>query len=98
MKARIEGVPLGLLENRDYDEVTFEAKPGDVILLYSDGIQDQLNEAEEEYGRQRLATVLQRLDSEPPKKIVDEIMKDLDEFRGAAPVFDDDTLIAIRVV
>ncbi len=97
-KVRVEGVPLGLLENREYDEVTFEAKPGDLILLYSDGIQDQVNEADEEYGRQRLASVLKRLYNEPPRTIVEEIMKDLDEFRGTAPVFDDDTLIAIRVV
>ena len=96
-KVRVEGVPLGLLENREYDEVTFEAKTGDLILLYSDGIQDQVNEADEEYGRQRLASVLQRLYNEPPKTIVEEIMKDLDEFRGATPVFDDEPSIVSMV-
>ena len=41
VKLRLEGVPLGLLEDREYDEVAFEARSGDVILLHSDGFDDQ---------------------------------------------------------
>ena len=97
LKVRVEGVPLGLLEDQEYDEVTFDAESGDVILLYSDGIQDQVNEAEEEYGRQRLAAVLKAHCSATPAEIIAAVMKDLAEFRGSAPDFDDQTLIAIRV-
>ena len=97
LKVRVEGVPLGLLEEQEYDEVTFDAASGDVILLYSDGVQDQVNEAEEEYGRQRLASVLKAHCGDAPAEIVAAVMKDLAEFRGGAPDFDDQTLIAIRV-
>jgi len=97
LKVRIEGVPLGLLDEQEYDEVAFDAESGDIILLYSDGIQDQVNEAEEEYGRQRLAAVLQAHCRETPAEIIAAVMKDLTEFRGSAPDFDDQTLIAIRV-
>jgi sigma-B regulation protein RsbU (phosphoserine phosphatase) len=97
LKVRVEGVPLGLLEEQEYEEVTFDAESGDVILLYSDGVQDQINEAEEEYGRQRLTSVLKAHCSESPANIVAAVMKDLAEFRGSTPDFDDQTLIAIRV-
>ena len=57
LKLRVEGVPLGLLESREYEEVTFQARAGDVVL-YSDGITDHLNAAGSEYGRGRLAHVV----------------------------------------
>jgi sigma-B regulation protein RsbU (phosphoserine phosphatase) len=98
LKLRVEGVPLGLLDEREYDEVTFDAKPGDIILLYSDGIQDQTNDQEEEYGRTRLARVLKSSCNRTPAEIVAAVAKDLAAFRGSAPDFDDQTLIAIRVV
>jgi sigma-B regulation protein RsbU (phosphoserine phosphatase) len=98
LKLRVEGVPLGLLDEREYDEVTFDAQPGDVILLYSDGVQDQTNDAEEEYGRHRLARVLKASCTETPGGIVAAVTKDLAAFRGGAPDFDDQTLIAIRVL
>ena len=43
LKIRVEGVPLGLLDAREYEEVTFQAQPGDTIVLYSDGITDHIN-------------------------------------------------------
>src|SRR5205807_2176890 len=55
IKLRVEGVPLGLLDSREYEEVPFQAEPGDTIVLYSDGITDHLNAAGTEFGRGRLA-------------------------------------------
>ncbi|HEX5228316.1 MAG TPA: GAF domain-containing protein, partial [Bryobacteraceae bacterium] len=40
IRPKVEGVPAGLLDNREYDEVVFQTKPGDVIVLHSDGITD----------------------------------------------------------
>ena len=45
LKIRVEGVPIGLLDAREYEEVTFQAQPGDTIVLYSDGITDHMNAA-----------------------------------------------------
>jgi phosphoserine phosphatase RsbU/P len=39
---RVEGVPIGLLEAQEYEEVTITAEPDDLLLLYSDGVEDQL--------------------------------------------------------
>src|SRR5579863_7106767 len=53
VKIKVEGVPLGLLDEREYDEKIFDAQPGDLILLNSDGVLDQVDSKEEEYGRPR---------------------------------------------
>jgi len=96
-KPKIEGVPAGLLDDREYEEVVYEAQPNDVIVLYSDGIQDQLNMKEEEYGKSRLARVLKKSYGGNAESIADEILKSLDEFTSGAPAFDDQTLIVLKV-
>jgi sigma-B regulation protein RsbU (phosphoserine phosphatase) len=96
-KPRVEGVPLGLLEDREYDEVSFQTLPGDLIVLYSDGIEDQHNPAAEHYGRGRLARLIERLWQEPPQVLVDVIFADLDRFAEGALTYDDQTLIVMKV-
>jgi sigma-B regulation protein RsbU (phosphoserine phosphatase) len=90
-----EGVPLGLLADRDYDEVRFEAQSGDLVVLFSDGVSDHLSADEGEYGTSRLGKILQRDCDLDPHKIVKSIFADLDEFNTVR--FDDQTLIVMRV-
>jgi sigma-B regulation protein RsbU (phosphoserine phosphatase) len=97
VKLRVEGVPLGLLEGREYEETTFQTKPGDTIVLYSDGIPDQLNDRGEEYGRSRLAKVLRTHCNEPASALPERIFEDLDRFSAGAAKFDDQTLLVIKV-
>jgi sigma-B regulation protein RsbU (phosphoserine phosphatase) len=97
IKPKVEGVPAGLLDDREYEEVIFDAKPGDVIVLYSDGIQDQLNTKEEEYGKSRLARVLKKSWGSGVEAIADEILKSLDDFTSGAPAFDDQTMLVLKV-
>jgi sigma-B regulation protein RsbU (phosphoserine phosphatase) len=94
---KLEGVPLGLLRSSAYEDVRFAARPGDVLALYSDGIVDQHNPREEEYGRERLERVLQRTWREPAEAICDAILADLRAFKGAKAVFDDQTLVVMKV-
>jgi len=91
------GVPVGLLENVDYDETVFETQPGDVVVLVSDGVQDQLNPAGEEYGRRRLRRYLETNCGLPAQEIADGMLADLEQFREGRPVHDDQTVIVLRV-
>lgn len=93
----VTGIPLGLLQVDDYDEVQFQTRPGDLILLYSDGVQDQPNAEEEEYGSARAFQMLSRECGQPTQEVVDAIFKDIDRHRGDVPLMDDQSLIAIRV-
>lgn len=96
-KLPVEGVPLGLLDGREYDEYSFEAKPGDVILLYSDGVEDQQNPAGEAYGRNRAAKLLKASYNKRPRRIVEAFVSDLDRFAEGGSLTDDQTLIALKV-
>jgi sigma-B regulation protein RsbU (phosphoserine phosphatase) len=94
---RVEGVPLGLLDDREYDQVQLVAEQDDVLLLFSDGVEDQLRE-EDEYGRDRLTNILQTKHNSTPQELVKAIFQDIDGFRGATPLTDDQTLIAMKVL
>jgi len=95
LKVRVEGVPLGLLDSREYEEVTFQAEPGDVLVLYSDGITDHLSPAGNEYGRGRLAGVVRTHCALPAARMIAEIFADMDRF--ATTAFDDQTLFVMKV-
>ena len=95
IKLRVEGVPLGLLPDRDYEEITFEAQTGDVIVLYSDGISDHMSPAGHEYGRGRLAIVVRSHCKKPAQEILDAIFADLDHFNRE--LFDDQTVVVMKV-
>jgi sigma-B regulation protein RsbU (phosphoserine phosphatase) len=92
---QVEGVPLGLLPERDYEETVFQTQPGDLVVLFSDGVSDHLTEAGEEYGAGNLSRILQRDCGLEPREIVQNIFADLDAFNPVR--FDDQTLIVMRV-
>ena len=91
------GVPLGLLEQQQYEGSEITVQPGDTLLLYSDGVQDQTGSGSNEYGHHRLPELLGTISSEPPQAVVDLILRDLDDFRGQTPIADDQTLLVLRV-
>jgi sigma-B regulation protein RsbU (phosphoserine phosphatase) len=95
LKVQVEGVPLGLLPDREYDEKIFNAKSGDIVVLFSDGVSDHLDPNGEEYGRGRLAEVMRRCCGLTTAEIVQEIFADLDRFNTER--FDDQTLIIMRL-
>jgi sigma-B regulation protein RsbU (phosphoserine phosphatase) len=96
---RLEGVPLGLLPETQYDESVIDLEPGDVVLFASDGIVESENAAEEEFGLARLSALLAGISADDSsEQIAEKILAETDTHTGAgiAP-HDDRTLIVLRV-
>jgi phosphoserine phosphatase RsbU/P len=98
IETKIEGVPIGLLDDREYDEVDLTTEPGDALVFYSDGVDEQPNEKGEEFGRERIMRILKKRGTEPPQNIADAIIAAVDAFRGAVPIFDDQTVVVLKVL
>jgi len=98
LETKIEGVPIGLLAGREYDEVEIASEPGDVLVLYSDGVDEQPNEKGDVFGRERIMRVLKKHGTEAPQAIADAMIAAVDKFRGSAPIFDDQTVVVMRVI
>ena len=97
LKPRVEGVPAGLLDDRDYEEISFDVEPGDLIVLYSDGISEQPNPQDEEFDKRRIGRAMKRSYTKSAEQVADGILADLDIFSNGAPVHDDQTLIVLKV-
>jgi sigma-B regulation protein RsbU (phosphoserine phosphatase) len=95
LRAEVEGVPLGLLPDREYDEIEYPAKSGDLFVLFSDGVSDHMSPDGDEFGRGRLAKIVKVCCDLTPREIVDEIFANLERFNSVK--FDDQTLIVMRV-
>ena len=94
------GLILGIQPSARYAEYHGNLGQGDVLLLYSDGVTDTFSpgpeEDSEEFGMERLASVLQIHREKPAQEIIRAIRDAVAEFAGGSPVADDVTLLVIR--
>ena len=91
------GLPLGLFEEADYEEFTFQAKPGDMFVFFSDGILDASNKAGEMFGRRRIEEIVAKCASISADSAVKSLFKAVAEHASGVETFDDQTVVAIRV-
>ena len=91
------GFPVGLLERAEYDELEFPAEPGDIVLLYSDGVTDQPDSSGTIYGDSRLGAFFTSVAQRPAQEIATAILDDIVEYRGSVPMHDDQTVIVLKV-
>jgi len=90
------GIILGFLPDSPYGVAETEMRPGDLLVMYSDGITEAFNPAEEEYGEARLQQLLLAQRGRPPAEIQDAIVRSVAEFSGGGEQDDDMTLSLLK--
>lgn len=93
---RPAGMPLGVSENLTLERGAVTLEPGDLLVLYTDGVIDALNQAEEDFGQDRLEAVLYGNRHRSAQEVVDALLHAIGSHAGATPLFDDVTLVALR--
>ena len=92
-----EGGPLlGLPMTVTYERAFERIAPGDILVLYTDGITEATNPDGVSYGVERLAGVIARNRTRPLPEILERVFADVDAFRAGLPQEDDQTLVLIR--
>ena len=92
------GLALGFLPDHTYQEASLTLAPGDLLLLYSDGIPEAMNLAREQYGEERLVALLKSHSAGSVEALINHIVKTVQHHAGTAPPSDDMTLLAVRRV
>jgi sigma-B regulation protein RsbU (phosphoserine phosphatase) len=92
-----EGIPLGLLEHTEYQEITLQLKKGDLLAFSSDGLGEAMNPEQQEFGTRHLANLLRENAKRPLREIVDLMFKEIARFEEGRPQRDDQTLVLARV-
>jgi sigma-B regulation protein RsbU (phosphoserine phosphatase) len=91
------GLPLGLFDDANYDEFRFKMKPGDMFVLFSDGILDARNRRGELFGRGRVEQLIAECVGKSADCVVETLFKAVAEHSAGAETFDDQTVVAIKV-
>jgi phosphoserine phosphatase RsbU/P len=92
----IHGFPIGVKKNQPFSETTVALSSGESIVAYTDGVTEEVDKFGAFYGKEKLLSVLQAQNSASPEKIVKEVFKSLERFRGKSEIYDDTTILAIK--
>jgi len=91
------GLPPGLFDDADYEELSFKTKPGDMFVFFSDGILDARNRAGEMFGRSGVERVIASCPDQSPECVVTSLFQAVADHAAGEEVFDDQTVVAIKV-
>ena len=96
-----EGIVLGMDDgpffNNSLREVSFQMTPGDVLVLYTDGITEAVNGKNEEFGLNNLMDAISISSNDSAPDIVTNIAERINRFTGDIPQQDDLTLVVLKV-
>jgi sigma-B regulation protein RsbU (phosphoserine phosphatase) len=90
------GMILGILPMAQYQEAHVRLEPGDTLVLFSDGVTEEADPQDNQFGEERLAKLVASLHDRPATEIVQEIHRAVREFTQGAPAADDITVVVAR--
>lgn len=90
------GLPLGIIPDTEYKEGRTQLQPGDVLVIYSDGVSEAINPEGEEFGPDRLCQVVTENMNATAAGIRDRIESALTKFVRGTPANDDITLVIVK--
>jgi len=95
-----KGVALGMVRNKSYSSFiqtnVLQYKPGDVMVLYTDGITEAKDGKGEEFGYDRLTHVVNEVSTQTPMQIQNQLINKLYEFSGTSNIDDDYTTMIVK--
>jgi phosphoserine phosphatase RsbU/P len=90
------GLALGMFPDLGYEERRCRMEPGDLLVLFSDGVTEASNPGGEEFGEERLAGLLTGSRGKPSADVLECVSRALAEWSAGAPPTDDITAVAVR--
>ena len=91
------GLEKGTVFNNTIKEVQMNIMPGDVFVFYTDGFTEALNKLKEEFGEERLITIVKENSVLSSEELLNKIIKEVKTFMGKTPQHDDMTMVLVKV-
>ena len=92
-----EGMILGITPEIDFEEKYAYFQPGDILVLYTDGIIETENSSQQMYGMERLKAAITDNSALSAQEIIDNTMNDARMFQGRRHFNDDVTMIVLKI-
>ena len=91
------GLPLGVLPEQQFNEMTMTLQPGESLVFYTDGITEAMNSKEEMYGKYRLQSAVESASSDADAMVA-ALIESVEAFCGSSPQRDDICVTAVQCV
>lgn len=91
------GLPLGIMANGRYEHGQTTMNPGDLLLIFTDGLIEAENDREEEYGEARMVEMVFNSSKSGAGDLIKGLMASVEAFVGLAPQHDDITCLVMRM-
>ncbi|MBN2187697.1 MAG: SpoIIE family protein phosphatase [Dehalococcoidia bacterium] len=91
-----KGIALGVLDDINLEEKMLDIASDDIVILYTDGVTEAINEKEEQFGQERLIETIRKNIDLPANDLIDRIKEEVTTFACGQPQFDDFTLVALK--
>jgi sigma-B regulation protein RsbU (phosphoserine phosphatase) len=91
-------VPLGMFRDTRYYEYYLTLEPGQILVLYTDGVTEAFNPAEEEFGGDRLVRSVKAARDLSAREMIDAIQRDIAEWTDGKGAHDDVTFFIIKAL
>jgi serine phosphatase RsbU (regulator of sigma subunit) len=91
------GLEDGPTFEKSLEEKKFVLNPGDMVVLYSDGLTESMDTQMEEFGEERLFQFLETKNSLDALTLQNELIEEAQMFKGPAPQHDDLTLVVVKI-
>jgi phosphoserine phosphatase RsbU/P len=91
------GLPIGMIDEADYDECTIDLQPGDRLYLHSDGLTEEVNAQSEEFGDDRLLSAIADAQGQGLDDAVESLVQKVIVWRGEEHLKDDVSILAMGV-
>jgi sigma-B regulation protein RsbU (phosphoserine phosphatase) len=90
------GMVVGMFPDANYEARSIELPPGALLAIFTDGVTEALNKADEEFGDKQLLTALQQSHMRTPEGIWQYVMARVGDWQSDLPQYDDITLIVAK--
>ncbi|MCK9441000.1 MAG: SpoIIE family protein phosphatase [Methanothrix sp.] len=97
-KLEVTGIALGAIGGAKYEERRIELTSGDVLVLYTDGVNEAENSSCEQYGIERFCSMVRESCHLSAQGILDKILGDISQFCEGQAQFDDITMVVVKAV
>jgi len=95
-KLEVTGIALGAIGGAKYEERRIDLSSGDVLVLYTDGVNEAENSNGEQYGVERFCCIVRESCQLSAQGILDKILGDISQFCAGQAQFDDITMIVVK--
>lgn len=96
LSKEIVDLPLGLIAGTSYSQTAIQLDPGDLLLLYTDGINESYDESGVQLGLVGLLSIARNLPTESAIAAGQGLLAAVTAFRGSVPAADDETVVALQ--